>query len=453
MSRAALNAANPMAGVADLVVSNGEMPIPHALKDEIVNVAGVKSVRARLFQNVRLPDLDNKAVLVIGIDIISELKDGSASNSDIILSPGTVDAYVIGVFKSKWTNEPPVIVGKELDADLPADMHVLKVQKNSLSKIHQIARVGHVEARGEAAALGGYVLILDLQAAGEVLDMPEKVNRLDIVLAPKSDRQQVRKDIEKVLARRADVRTPEEQNQSLQSVMAGMQTGFSLCGMAALVVGLFLVFNSLSVSVAERRHEIGILLSLGATRGQVRRLFAGEAIFLGLIGSLLGIPLGIGLAWLGLAPMQEILKDIFFSLEARQVDVSYTLIVVALLIGTLTACLAALVPAIQASRENPAEAVRRVAKTPTVSRLLLQLLVSVTLVMLGLLLIFVRTSIPYRLGTYGGLMFVLVGALVASPFFAALAARLLQPFIRRSLGIEWRLAADNLVRSPGARAW
>src|ERR1019366_6443901 len=90
------------------------------------------------------------------------------------------------------------------------------------------------------------------------------------------------------------VRTLQEQNQSLQSAMVGMQTGFSMCGMAALIVGVFLVYNSLSVSVAERRHEIGILLALGATRDQVWRLFAGEAFVLGVVGAALGIPLGMG---------------------------------------------------------------------------------------------------------------------------------------------------------------
>jgi len=71
--------------------------------------------------------------------------------------------------------------------------------------------------------------------------------------------------------------------------MVGMKTGFSMCGVAALIVGMFLVYNSLSVSVAERRHEIGILLALGATRDQVWRLFAGEAFVLGAVGAALGI--------------------------------------------------------------------------------------------------------------------------------------------------------------------
>ena len=449
MSKAALNAANPMAGIADLVVNNGELPIAQTLADKISQVKGVKSVRSRLYENARLPEFDNKAVLVMGIDILEEIKEGSAASTDIVLSPGSVESLAFALLTKPLTNKTPVIVGKELDGDLPKDKQVLKVQKNQLAQVHDLVRVGYVEAKGDAAALGGYVLILDLVSAGQILGMAKgMVNRLDIVLEPGADRQEVRGLIETVVDKRADVRTPGEQNQSLEAVMAGMQTGFSLCGVAALVVGMFLVFNSLSVTVAERRHEIGILLSLGATRDQVRRLFAGEAALLGLAGSLLGIPLGVGLAKLGLAPMQDILKDFFGSLNAREVELPLWLIASALFIGISSSVTAALVPAFQASRENPAEAVRRVLKAPTVSKLLLQVGVSLAMVLTGVLLIFFRAYVPHRLGTYGGLVLVLVGALVASPFFAAFAARLIQPLVRRFLGIEWRLAADNLVRSP-----
>lgn len=453
MSKAALNASNPMAGIADLVVSNGEQPIDQHLAKEIAAVKGVKSVRARIFENARLPEFGNKAVLVMGIDLLEEMKDAGdgAAKADIKLSPGVALRY----WAQRFLPRPPVILGKELYDDLAQDKDlkdkdVLKVQKNPQTKVHGLERCGYVEAGGDSAALGGYVLILDLDKAATVLDMKEgEVNRLDVVLEPKSDPRAVRKDIDHVLAKRAEVRTPEEQNQSLQSVMAGMQTGFSLCGVAALIVGLFLVYNSLSVSVAERRHEIGILLSVGSTRAQVRRLFAGEAVLMGLTGSILGIPLGIGLAKLGLTPMQDILNDIFYNLNARQVEVSAPLVVAALVIGVLTAVAAVLVPAMQASNENPAEAVRRVVKAPTVSKLLVHVAVSAGMVLTGTVLILFRAIIPYRFGTYGGLMLVLVGALAASPFLASFVARLLQPFIRRLLGIEWRLAGDNLVRSPG----
>ena len=77
----------------------------------------------------------------------------------------------------------------------------------------------------------------------------------------------------------------------------------------ALVVGLFLVYNAMSVSVSERRHDIGILRSVGATRPQIRALFFGEAILMGAAGSALGVPLGLGLATASLGPMQQVLRD------------------------------------------------------------------------------------------------------------------------------------------------
>ena len=91
----------------------------------------------------------------------------------------------------------------------------------------------------------------------------------------------------------------EANDQSVRDVTAGLELGFAIGGAVALVVGLFLVYNALSVSVAERRHDIGILRSLGATRGQVAGLFVGEAAVPG-PGRLPARPAagpGAGLAW------------------------------------------------------------------------------------------------------------------------------------------------------------
>ena len=84
--------------------------------------------------------------------------------------------------------------------------------------------------------------------------------------------------------------------------------------MVALLLAAVGIYGVTSYSVSERRHEIGILLSLGASRLQIWLLFAGEAAALGLTGSLIGIPLGIGLAYLGLQPMQQILREIFMAI-------------------------------------------------------------------------------------------------------------------------------------------
>src|SRR5439155_9187153 len=159
----------------------------------------------------------------------------------------------------------------------------------------------------------------------------------------------VRRLVEDRLAGKADVRTPEANVESVRDIMAGLEVAFSLGGLAALVVGLFLVYNALSVSVAERSTEIGILRSLGATRGQIAALFAGEAGLLGLAGALGGVPLGAALANLGLGFIEQVLSDIFVPLKARPPTVTLFIFVGAVLAGLLTSLLAALVPAIHAA--------------------------------------------------------------------------------------------------------
>ena len=460
MSKATLAAGNPMAGTIDLIVTNGEFPIDRALAKDIKTVANVKAVHPRIFDQAKILVGDKKLpIMIFGVDLKGDKKTADEFEEQFALSPERTvveAAYATAAF----AGYVPVILGKELDdelANLPvmafAGFKIFEIEKNL--KKHNMARVGRIELkdgtdRDKLAAFAGHVVILDLDDAATLVGLKAgKVRRIDVALERGADPKKARKSIEKILAGRAEVRTMEEQNQSLQSAMVGMKTGFSMCGVAALIVGMFLVFNALSVSVAERRHEIGILLALGATRDQVWRLFAGEAFVLGTAGAALGIPLGMGLALLGLRPMQEAIGEIFATTNHYPVELNWELIALAFTVGILSAVIASLVPAIQASNEKPAEAVRRVPKEPAVSHLVWHIGATCGLILAGMAMILVRDILPRRWGTYGGLSMVMIGALLAAPLFAQLGARALVPISRRFFSIEWRIAADNLVRAPG----
>jgi putative ABC transport system permease protein len=535
MTRAGLASINPMPGVADLVVSNGESTLAGTLAPTLAQVPGIQESSPRTFENVTLPDLNGRTALVMGIDFkkealkekpgleveiifdddiqkfLDDAKRFVQSNRKILLGPDAqkifefvkpllnddqikvVDNYLKRLTSAPASDEavvellsrlmPSALVGEELKRELdqvpkkawrwsgllaylPAKLkkvvekisspplvekflsHLILVRKNG-QQGEYVLRVGVVKARGTAAVLAGHTLTMDLANAAQVLGLePGRVNRIDLTLKPGVNKNEVRREVEALTRGHGVVQTPEEQNRTVGNVMSGMQKGFALSGLAALVVGLFLVYNALAVCVAERRHEIGILLSLGASRRQIRLLFAGEAAVLGLAGSLLGIPLGIGLAYLGLQPMQEVLRDIFFDIQADQVEVSTWLVALALAAGLGTAMLAALIPAISASRENPAEAVRQVPRVSSWHYLAWHLAGALSLAALGLAFMGLR-DLGFSYGAYAGMILVLLAALVAAPLVTAAIARLLQPFAQRFFPITWRLAADNLVRAPG----
>jgi putative ABC transport system permease protein len=452
MNKAVRASANPLAGDADLMVSNRDGYLDGKVADVLSRIKGVRTVRPLILKKVTiLPRNGGKGrtVLLAGAEVLNSLGE----------NPWGIKLQLWDYWQAIQdfrAGKPQCMVGEVLnqylDEVLPERTTPLRVQAEGRKKPYRLVRVGTVTAEGQAAALSGSMIYTDLATAREVLGVaPGTVSRLDLALEPGYDPTRVRRQVEARLEKlgiRAEIKTPEEQIQATQKIMAGMQAGFTLSGLGALIVGMFLVYNALSVSVAERRHEIGILRSLGATRLQIRRLFAGEAALLGLAGAVLGIPAGLGLAYLGLEPMKEVVRDVFRTIDTDSVDWTVGTVLIAAGAGMITALLASLVPAFRASAEEPAVAVRRVPQNPTWAYRFVQLVVSLCLIAGGMLMILSRRMLPERLGTYGGLMVVLVGALLATPLLAAVAARLVQPLARRLLGIEGRLAADNLVRAP-----
>src|SRR5207248_6657883 len=156
----------------------------------------------------------------------------------------------------------------------------------------RVIRPGPTDAH--AAAVGAPTV------AGWDAQYPPKVNRLDLFVEPGANVETVRRAVAAVVGERADVRTPEGQRRSTQEVVSGLQIGFLVCSAGAMIVGLFLVYNALAVTVAERRPDIGVLRSLGATRRQIIILFSAAAAALGLVGAVLGVSIGILIAELTL---------------------------------------------------------------------------------------------------------------------------------------------------------
>ena len=124
-------------------------------------------------------------------------------------------------------------------------------------------------------------------------------------------------------------------------------------------------------------------------------------------------------------------------------------VVYAALAGVGTAVFAAVIPAVQAAGSDPADAVRRTARAAGGLWARAHQAACLALVIGGVGMVLARHDLPARLGAFGGMMAVLVGLLLAAPILVGLLVRLVHPVLRRVLPIEARLAADNLLRSPG----
>ena len=156
------------------------------------------------------------------------------------------------------------------------------------------------------------------------------------------------------------VEPPSSRGQQIDSVLRVYSFTANINSAFALFIGMFIIYNSFSIAVAQRRREIGILRALGASRGQVRTLFLVESGLAGLVGSVLGLGFGVLLAR-GLALYISGLIAGVYGIAERTTEIATEprLMLIGLLMGVVTSVVAGWIPARNASRVDPIQALQK----------------------------------------------------------------------------------------------
>lgn len=490
LETAAAQTTTPL-GIGDLFVTNGELGVLRTVADDVraAEVPGLKSVQPLVVDRVYLPGLDGRAAVLVGAELSFQML--SSDNPLGVSIELTGEGPLLQLWPVKAALEEGRIAdAAELWGRIPGRLVFVsravyeERKQRGGAGVPLVVRYGSREVpclpvavfdiaeKSPMALLGQNIVGMEIGQAARFLRpgpppgaaglvgasasepvwnavAPSRVNRIDVVLEPGADVPAVQAAVQAAVGDRADVRTPQEQGRSTQEIVSGLQVGFAFCSAAAMVVGLFLVYNALAVTVAERRHDIGILRSLGATRLQVVWLFGAMALMLGLLGAAAGVPLGVGMARGIIHEFREELGSMFVNPQVDPAWPTTATVLLAAVAGVATAVFAALIPAIQAATQDPADAVRRLPGVAGGAWRLAHRATCATLVAVGMAMILSRHELPPRVGAFGGMMTALVGLLLAAPIFVGVLVRLTHPLLRRVLPIEARLAADNLIRSPG----
>lgn len=313
---------------------------------------------------------------------------------------------------------------------------------------------GFIEAEGVGRAFGGAIAVMYYQAAQVAFERGTHVDAIDVALAPGADRDAVAEALREKLGPGFDAAPPERSNDRVRNMLAPLNTGLMMSSLIAMLVGMFLIYNTMSISVVQRKREIGILRALGTTKRQILALFTLEGLLLGLIGSAMGVGIGLGLARLMLTGMTEAVSELYVQTAATDVHADPLLLIAGFVVGTGGAVLASLVPARAATRVTPVETIRSEGNNRQVTAHRFSALdalgVALLLATLPLLRIEPVASVP--VGGLAANMTVTLGtALLARRAIQGL-RRVLGPPLARLLGVEGRMAADNLERDLGRAA-
>ncbi|MGN6720015.1 MAG: FtsX-like permease family protein [Candidatus Binatia bacterium] len=436
-----------IAGKAVLQVANGESGIAESLYPVIRDTPGVRDAAAAVEGFLPVVGVPGERLYIYGVDFLTDFairehqfaqaQFGFDQALDFIANPDS-----IAVTES---------FARRLGVPLGARLTLLTSEGQRQFTIRAL-----LKEQGTAKVFGGSFALMDLPTAQRVFGKEGKLDIVDLTLEPGEQIGRVQQRVSQRLNGAAEVDRPKKRGEQIELLLTSFRVGLFFVSLIALFVGFFLIYNTVSVSVIQRKREMGTLRCIGMRRSELFRLIVSEALILALVGSILGALLGWLLARAALIAVGETVGNLFSVVDLIVGNFTIAELALALGSGVAVALLAALFPAWQAMRVSPLENARQAAWRPAGDRTVswanrLGLLCTIMAPIFLLIAPTVGDPVKrFSVGVIGMLIFLL--ALAA---FCPVLIRFAVGWFWRSKvrlpgsdAVEARLAADSLRRNP-----
>src|SRR3954471_7288559 len=354
----------------------------------------------------------------------------------------------------QWPEGPTQVA---LDADTAAGEKFTvgdTVTVSTLGAKHRYEVTGIATFGGLDSLGGATIAIWDMPTAQKLLDKEGRFDGISIAGKDGTSSEQLIRAVEPLVPASLEVKNSEQQaaaDAKDTSVIVNAIRYFLLgFGAIALFVGAFVIFNTLSITVAQRTREFATLRTLGASRKQVMRSVVIEGVVIGLLASVIGLFAGLGLA--------KLLSAIGGELPEAGMVFALRTVLISLALGTVITLLASIMPALRATRVPPIAAVREGSTLPpsrfaahSLKSAIAVIAASVAAISVGIFASGLGTlAVALLLGL--GVLALFVGVALAAPHMVKPLTRLVGLPARRSGGVAGELASSNSIRHPGRTA-
>jgi putative ABC transport system permease protein len=324
-------------GDSDLeVTSTGGLP--DALVGTLATLPYPIRVRPRI-QDFVTVQATGQTVPLIGLDLIAEATDQAVVN----VSSGDEALKTLNNLEGVWAAAS------------------LGVHPGSTIRLLMNDHTRDYAVRGvfDDSAGGGGFVVMDIAAAERELGRAARVDSVLLKVPDKPSLAEWQKRLQFVLPPGVVTRPVGSRTAENQRMLTAFRWNLRVLSYVALLVGAFLIYNTISVSVVRRRPEIGIVRALGASKGAILSAFLGEAACFGVVGALLGCVLGRVMAAGALKLLSATVQALYLSSRPGAIELTSGSMIIALLMGTSASVLAALSPALEAASVSPREAMAR----------------------------------------------------------------------------------------------
>jgi putative ABC transport system permease protein len=377
-------------------------------------------------------DLDGLPIRLLGIDPFAE-----APFRDLI----PVQTTGKSDFSPFLLDSSAVVISENLARRYGLNPgELFRIQVNARLELFRILGV-LVPAEGDQQEGLSDVVLMDIASAQEALGMLDRISRIDVI-ASEAEVETIRD----YLPSGVRLEPAGEQRATLDQLTSAFQLNLQALSLLALVVGMFLIYNTTMFSVVQRRPVLGIFRTLGATGRQVAGMIMLESFWVSMAGALVGIGLGWLLGKGAVRLTSQTINDLYYVLDVQRTQLSVISVLKGVLAGIGAGLLAALGPAMEAASVPPVVVMRRSQVERGAKRWVANAVLG-GLLLNGIGLVLLVILPESLIASFSGLFFILLGLALLVPWLTVLFTRIVQPAFVRVFGSLGRIAAGTVRRS------
>lgn len=343
-----LDTVDGMAGRAALTIRAGEnLTFDEATVQKVEKIPGV-TLAVPLVRSVAFPDDGSGEILTVhGVDLTNDAavrvyhrSDTADVVDDLLVFISQKDSIILG---RQFAERRGLEVGSRLDLVTPTGVMPFIVR-------------GLLDAQGLAATLGGRLVVMDIQAAQAAFTEPGQVTQIDLLVKPGRE-EAVKAAVAAALPSGLTVEEPAIRKAVIRKTVAGFQAMLTAFALLAVVAGFVICYSRLGAIFEARTWEIGLMRAVGLRRWVVCAELLKESLILGLLGTAVGVPLGLAIGKIGF-PLTAKLAALQYRLPVPITPPAMypSAILVGLAVGLGAALLAAVAPALRLASKQPVAA-------------------------------------------------------------------------------------------------
>lgn len=402
-----------------------DLRIKHGIRDAAPVVAG----------HVRIAKEPNRTLQILGVDALAEGPFRTYTDQDAGVDLGTFMAQP----------NTCVIAEETAQALSVALGDTLSVVAGGQSVVLTLAGVLQSDDERSAQAMAD-LMVVDIATAQALFRMPGRISHIDLLIPDDNNGDALQQRIESVLPGGVQLTRSSARSSTVAQMTRAFELNLTALSMLALIVGMFLVYNTMTFSVVQRRWLIGRLRTIGVTRKEIFRSILGEAVIIAIMGTVIGLLLGILLGRSLVQLVTQTINDLYYVLSVRDIAIGPFTLLKGIALGIGATLLATIAPAREATASSPGTVLRRsLEETRFRSRLSMLVRAGLVLAAIGTLLLLLPTrSIVI---SYGALFLILVGYALLIPMLVDKSAAIVRPMLASLFGMTGRMAAGGIRTS------